>query len=100
MYNWTQWTTSPFMETLSPLTNLLGMGFFLIPITVIGAALWQQKKDPVAVTLYFTASLTLLAGGSGAISVWGDYLPIMPLYIILAAIGWTALIVQTIFIRR
>lgn len=88
------------METLSPFIDLLGYGFFLIPITAIGAALWQQKKDPVAVTMYFTIMFTLLSGGSGAVSIWGDYLPIMPLYIILSAIGWTALIVQTIFIKR
>lgn len=100
MYNWTNWTANPFMETLSPFTGLLGYGFFLIPISVIGAALWQQKKDLTAVTLYFTASFTILSAGTGAVSIWGDYLEILPLYIVLAAIGWTALIVQTIFIRR
>jgi hypothetical protein len=100
MYNWTHWTSSPFMESLRPFTDLLGYGFFLIPISVIGAALWQQKKDLTAVTLYFTASFTILAGGTGAVSIFGDYLEILPLYIVLAAIGWTALIVQTVFIRR
>jgi hypothetical protein len=100
MHNWTQWINNPFMDTLSPFTTLLGYGFFLIPISVIGAALWQQKKDLTAVTLYFTASFTILAGGTGAVSIWGDYLEILPLYIVLAAIGWTALIVQTILIRR
>jgi hypothetical protein len=100
MYNWSQWYTNPFMGSLKIFTDMLGYGFFLIPITVIGAALWQQKKDPVAITLYFTASFTILAGTSGAATIWGQYQGIIPLYIVLAAIGWTALIVQTIFIRR
>lgn len=98
--NYTQWANNPIMETLRPFTDLVGMGFFLIPISFIGAALWQQKKDAVAVTMWFTIALTLLAGSSGAISIWGDYQSIIPLYIILAALGWTALIAQTVFIRR
>ena len=88
------------MNTLKPFTDLLGYGFFLIPITMIGAALWQQKKDPVAITLYFTASFTILSGTSGAAAIWGVNQPIIPLYLVLAAAGWTALIVQTIFLRR
>ena len=100
MYNWSQWYTNPFMNTLKPFTDLLGYGFFLIPITMIGAALWQQKKDPVAITLYFTASFTILSGTSGAAAIWGVNQPIIPLYLVLAAAGWTALIVQTIFLRR
>ena len=98
MFNWSDFSGP--MDLLSPFFALLGSGFLIIPISVIGGALWQQKKDITAVTLYFTAAFTFLAGSSGAGYLWGSYQPAIPLYIILAALGWTAMIVQTVFIRR
>ena len=98
--NWTYVTQSPLTGLLQPFFWILGSGFLLIPISVIGGALWVQKKDMMAVTMYFTAAFTILGSTSGAASIWGNYQLMMPLYIVLAAIGWTALVIQTVFIRR
>ena len=97
--NWTYTVHNPVIGLLHPFFALLGSGFLIIPISVIGGALWQQKKDIMLVTMYFTVSFTILGGSSGAVSLWGEYQPAIPLYMVLAAIGWTALIVQTIFMR-
>lgn len=98
--NWTYTVHNPVVGLLQPFFAILGSGFLLIPISVIGGALWLQKKDPMAITLYFTTAFTILSGSSGAAYIWGSYQAAIPLYIVLTAIGWTALVIQTIFIRR
>lgn len=98
--NWSYIANSPVTGLLKVFFDIFGSGFLIIPISIIGGALWLQKKDAMAVTLYFTATFTILSSGSGAIFLWGSYQMALPLYIVIAAIGWTAMVIQTIFIRR
>jgi hypothetical protein len=98
--NWSYVAHNPVTGLLQSFFALLGSGFLLIPISVIGGALWLKNKDIMSVTLYFTGAFTILGGSSGAAAIWGNYQAAIPLYIVLAAIGWTALVIQTIFIRR
>ena len=96
MYDWSQLPKNPFMALLKPFLDLLGNGFYLLPISVMGGALWLQKRDITIVMLYFTSAFIFLSGAD----IWAGYMPILPLYIFLAAAGLTSLIVQWLFIRR
>ena len=96
MYDWSQFTDSPFLGALKIFIDLLGNGFYLIRISGIGAALWQQKKDPFMVTMYFCTTFSLLSSAA----IMAGYIEIAPLYIILTAVGFTALIVQFLFMKK
>jgi hypothetical protein len=98
--NYTYVVHNPVTGLLQVFFDIFGSGFLIIPISIIGGALWLKNKDIMSVTLYFTAAFTILSGSSGAIAIWGNYQAAIPLYIIIAALGWTALVIQTIFIRR
>lgn len=93
MFNWTQFINQPMETALKVFIDMFGNGFYLIPISVIGVALWQQKQDPFIVTIYFCTSFSLLSGAT----IMAGFFEIVPLYIILTAIGFTVLIVQFIF---
>lgn len=95
MFNWTQYIDSPFLSSLKVFLDLLGNGFYLIPVSVIGAVLYRQKKDVFMVTIYFCTTFSILDSAT----IFAGYTEIIPLYIILTAIGFTALIVQLLFKR-
>lgn len=98
--NWSYTASHPVTGLLQPFFALFGSGFLIIPVSIICGALWLKNKDIMSVTLYFTAAFTILSGSSGAIAIWGNYQAAIPLYLVIAAIGWTALVIQTIFHRR
>ena len=62
--NGSDFINNPWNITFSPYTNLLGAGFYLIPICFIAAALYVKTHNGVAVGTFIWVSGLLLASGS------------------------------------
>ena len=62
--NGTDFINNPWNTTFSPYTNLLGAGFYLIPLCFIAAALYVKTHNGVAVSVFIWVSGLLLASGS------------------------------------
>lgn len=96
MFNGTDFINSPIMTCLKVFTDLLGNGFFIIPIAVIGGALYRQKKDPAMIAMYFISSFALLGGGALA----GGNAELGKIFLLLTGACLTAVIVSFIFLKR
>lgn len=96
MFNWSLLPSQPFETCLKIFTDLLGNGFFIIPIAVIGGALFRQKKDPTIVAMYFISSFALL--GAGAII--GGNPELGKIFLLLTAACLTAVITAFLFLKR
>lgn len=87
---------NPWTTIFSPFTDLLGTGFYLLPITFIALALYVKTRNPVLVSSFVIASGLLLSGGS----IFADYPEIVPVYAILVALGFVGLIMGLFFMRK
>ena len=96
MFNGSDFINSPIMTCLKVFTDLLGNGFFVIPIAVIGGALWRQKKDTSILAMYFISSFGLL--GAGALV--GGNAELGKIFLLLTGASLTAVIVSFIFLKR
>ena len=96
--NGTDLLNNPFTTIFSPFINLLGSGFFLIPISFITMALYVKTRNLVTVSAFMIASGSLLTG----VSMFSTY-PEMGSYVypIFTGIGVASLVLGFIFsIRR
>lgn len=84
---------APIETIFKTFTDLFGTGFYLIPISVIGAALWYQKKDLSMVGIYLITTTALLGGGN----FFAGNMDIVPLYIIVAGIGFGLLVLDALW---
>lgn len=84
------WTT-----IWSPFVDLFGGGFFLIPVSFIGAALFIKTKDPAIIGLYMVGTGFILSAG-GLFTGFGEGITA---YIIFTALGFGALIYSVIMGR-
>jgi hypothetical protein len=96
MFNGSDLINSPFATMLKVFTDLLGNGFFIIPVAVIGAALFRQKKDVAIVSIYFISTFALL--GAGALI--GGNATLGKMFLLLAGATLTAVIVSFMFLKR
>lgn len=87
---------NPWTTIFSPFTDLLGTGFYILPITFIALALYVKTRNPVLVSSFVIASGLLLSGGS----IFADYPEIVPVYAILVALGFVGLIMGLFFMRK
>ena len=94
--NGTDFINSPWATTFSPFTNLLGAGFYLIPLSFIAVALYIKTRNPVLVSGYMIASGLLLAGGN----IFLGAPEMMYVYIIFSVLGLVGLILSIFFIKE
>ena len=87
---------NPFNTIFSPFTELLGNGFFLIPVTIIAAALYVKTRSPVAVSAFLMGSGLLLSGGS----LFSGYPEMIDVYALITVIGIVGLIASLFFMRK
>ena len=93
--NATQLLEKPFETVFSPFTNLLGTGFYLIPLTMICVALYVNTRDVVVVSAFMVASGSLLAGGG----IFTGYGEMAFAYMMFAALGIVGIVLSVFFER-
>jgi len=86
--NGTNLTEDPFNTIFSPFTELLGSAFWLLPITVIAAALFMKTKNITVVGAW------LLGAGMfmGSANIFSGYPAILDFYLALIVIGVISII--------
>lgn len=94
--NGTELLDAPLETILSPFTDLLGSGFYLIPISILCAAIFLKTRDIVTVGVVMILSGALLSGGG----IWTGYMEIVPLYIIFVGLGITSVVMGVVFMRK
>jgi len=62
--NGSDFINNPWNTTFGPYTDLLGAGFYLVPICFIAAALYVKTHNGVAVGTFLWVSGILLSSGS------------------------------------
>lgn len=93
--NVTEFMTNPWGNTFAVFTDLLGTPFYLIPITVVAAALWMKTKDPAMVSLYMITTGGLLLSGSLFVGV----MDMVMFYGVFTAVGIGSLFIE-LFLRK
>ena len=93
--NGTDFIHNAWNVTWSPFTDLFGSGFFLIPVSFIGAALFMKTRDPAIISIYMIVTGVLLSAGGLFTGFTGG----ITLYIIFTAIGLASLIYSVIMGR-
>jgi len=91
----------PWNTTFSPFTDLFeqvagyGAIFWLIPISIIGVALYTKTREPVMISMYMIVSGALLATGN----IFIGAIEMSLVFVIFAAIGFVSLFIS-LFFRR
>ncbi len=88
--NITEFMTDPWGNTFAVFTDLLGTPFWLIPLSVVAAALWMKTKDPAIVSLYMITTGGLLLTGNLFIGV----MDMVMFYGVFTAVGIGSLFIE------
>ena len=94
-FNASELLSDPIAYSLTVFIDLLGTGFYLIPVSVIAGALFLQKRDPAIVSLYMITSGALLGTGS----IFAGYGQMAMFYIFFAAVGIGSLFMSLYYKR-
>ena len=94
--NGTELIEAPWDTILSPFINLLGSGFYLIPITFIALALYVKTHDTMLASSWLLASGVLLSSGA----IFTGYLEMSQVYLLVTAMGVTGIIVNIFFMKK
>lgn len=94
--NGTDLINNPFNTTVSAFVNLLGNGFYLIPLTFIAAALYMKTRNFVMVSAFILASSILLVSGS----IFANYPEMAGVYAIFIAFGIAGVVLGLYFDLR
>jgi len=94
--NGTELIEAPWDTVLSPFINLLGTGFYLIPITFIALALYVKTHDTMLASAWLMASGTLLS----STAIFTGYLEMSIIYTIVVALGVTGIVINIFFIKK
>lgn len=93
--NGSEFLDNPWETIFSEYTEVLGMGFYLVPITFIAVALFIKTKDMVVTSAWLMGSCSILAGAN----LFIDFPEMALLYLIVAAIGLIGMIIGIFFMR-
>jgi len=95
--NGTDFINHPWNTTVSPFVDLLGNGFYLIPLSFIAVALYMKTRNFVLVSAFILASSILLVSGS----IFANYPEMASVYTIFIAFGIVGVVLGLYFdIRR
>ena len=87
---------TPWETIFGTFTDLLGSGFYLIPVSFLAIALYMKTKDVMVVGVWLIASGITLAGGN----IFAGYIEMSTMYTIVVAIGVTGVVMEIYFMRR
>ena len=96
MVNGTDLLNNPLGELTSPFTDLLGTGFWLIPLSFICIALYIKTRNVTVVSLFMLSSGLLLSSSS----IWVGYTEASFLYIVFTALGLVGTIANLFFMKE
>ena len=85
----------PWNTIVSPFTDLLGTGFYMIPVGAIGVGLYVKTRNPVMIGMYLLSSGSLLASGS----IFAGMMGMVPIWIMVSAAGIASLMIG-LLLRR
>jgi len=94
--NGTELIEQPWETVLSPFIDLLGTGFYLIPITFIALAVYVKTHDVVLSSSWLMASGVLLSSGG----IFLGYIQMSIVYTIVTAIGITGVVIGVFFMKK
>jgi len=87
---------SPWTTTFSVFTDLLGNGFYLVPISVLALALYIRTRNPVVSSVFMMGSGLLLSSGS----MFMDYPEMVKVYVAFTAVGLVGSILSVLFMNK
>jgi len=90
--NGTQLIEDPINTIFSPFTDLLGSSFWLIPISVIAAALYVRTRNISVVGAWLLGAGMLMSTGN----IFAGYPVMLDFYLILSVIGVVSIILGII----
>ena len=94
--NGTDWINHPWNTTFKVFTDLLGMGFYLVPLSFIAVALYVKTRNPVVVSAFIWASGILLASGG----IFAGYPEMALVYGVFTALGVVGVILSVFFMKK
>jgi len=94
--NGTDFIDNPWNTTFKVFTDLLGAGFYLVPLSFIAVALYVKTRNPTTVSAFIWASGILMASGS----IFMDYPEMAIAYSIFTAFGIVGVILSVFFMKK
>lgn len=94
--NGSEFIDAPLETIFSPFTDLLGTGFYLIPLTFIVIALYIKTRDVVVASAFMMASGVLLSSGA----IFADYPEMAFVYLIFTVLGIVGIVLGIFFMRK
>jgi len=94
--NGTELIEDPINTIVSPFTDLLGSAFWLIPISVIAAALYMRTKSIVSVGAWLLGSGMFMVSAN----IFAGYPMIIDFYLFLVVIGVVSIILGILMERK
>ena len=94
--NGSEFISNPWTTIFSPWVDLLGTGFYLIPLTFISMALYMKTRDTASVSMFMLGSGALLSSGS----IFTGYSEMALAYLIFTGIGIVGLVGSIFFMKK
>ena len=85
-FNTTNMTTNPVVEIFSPYTDLLGVGFYIIPVAVIATALFVKTRSPIVVSAFLLTSGSLFTS-AGMFASYPEMVTVFMIVTLLGVVG-------------
>jgi hypothetical protein len=95
-FNGSSISESPFDTIISPFVDLLGAGFFVIPIAIIASALYVKTKSPITVSAFLLASGTLFTSAG----LFASYPELVAVFMIVTLLGVVGMFLSIYFMRK
>jgi len=95
-FNGTEFISNPWSEMMEPFVNLLGSGFYLIPVSFIGVALYIKTRSPVSTAAWFLAAgISLTSSG-----LFTGYIEMAYVYVVFTALAVVGMVMSILYMRR
>ena len=94
--NGTELIEKPIETMMSPFTDLIGSSFWLIPISIIAAALYIRTRSITMVGAWLLGAGMLLETGN----IFAGFPAVLDFYLLLIVIGVVSIILGIIYDKR
>jgi len=96
MVNGTELLDDPFNTVFSPFTDLLGSAFWLVPISIIAAALFMKTKSIVTVGAWLLGTGLFMTTGN----IFSGFPMMSAFYVFVIVVGIALILVGLILERK